>query len=252
MPDSPTPSSILIDLPLPDPEPAPDALIDLLSSLRVVLVGWYRVPEQTSPEQARDQLEDELQSTLDAIAEPFRAAGGEVDTRLVFTANELDTVSRISTEEQVDAVLVAGPLDTLSRILVPVRGRHNAARIAAFVADLVRNPDAEVTLFHVIEEEETEERVRADVLEPITELMIDRGIEADAILHEVVTSDAPADTIVERSADYDVLVLGETEPSLRDFFFGSVPENIARNAQIPVLVVRHEREDADAAARAAT
>jgi nucleotide-binding universal stress UspA family protein len=245
-----TPSSILVDLALPDPAPPHTDLVELLASLRVVLVGWYWVPEQTSPEQAREQFEEEATAALNAVAAPFRSAGADVETRLVFTGNELDTISRISTEEQVDAVLIAGPLDRLKHILVPLRGQHNANRIATFVADLVKNPDAEVTLLHVLEEDETEASVRRDVLEPIAALMTDRGIEAEAIYFDVVSSASPGDTIVEQSANFDLVVLGETKPTIRDILFGSVPEQIAQYAHVPVLIVRHGREDVEVAERA--
>ena len=52
------PSSILVDVELPAPTPLPAELVAVLASLRVVLVGWYPVPEQTTPAQARDQFEE--------------------------------------------------------------------------------------------------------------------------------------------------------------------------------------------------
>jgi hypothetical protein len=71
----PAPSSILVDLELPEPAPLPSALIRVLSSLRVVLLGWFSVPEQTSPAQARDQFGAEAEETLDAAARRFENAG---------------------------------------------------------------------------------------------------------------------------------------------------------------------------------
>ena len=252
MPRSSRPSSILVDVALPDPAPVAGDLIEMLSSLRVVLVGWYWVPEQTTPDQARDQFGEEFRGALDKIAAPFRRAGAEVEVRLVFTGDELETVSRISTEEHVDAVLIAGPMKDVRQVLVPLRGVHNAGRIATFVADLVNNPETEVVLLHVLEDEEAEASIREEVLEPVTRKMIDRGVDPDAIRHEVVTSDDPGQTIIERSAQSDVVVLGETEPSVREVLFGSVPEQIAHHAHVPVLVVRHEKEDVDVAERAGT
>lgn len=247
-----TPSSILVDVALPDAAPVAGDLIEILSSLRVVLLGWYKVPEQTSPDQAREQFEEEFLGALDKIAEPFRRAGAEVEVRLVFTGDELETVSRISTEEQVDAILIDGPMKDVRQVLVPLRGVQNAGRIATFVADLVNNPETEVVLLHVLDEEEDEATIREEVLEPVTKQMIDRGLDADAIRHETTASDDPGQTIIERSAESDIVVLGETEPSVREVLFGSVPEQIAHYAHVPVLVVRHEEEDVDMAEEAGT
>jgi len=49
------PSSIPVDLDLPDPEPLPAEVVRVLSSCGGRL-GWCSVPEQTSPAQPRDQF----------------------------------------------------------------------------------------------------------------------------------------------------------------------------------------------------
>jgi|APHM01.1.fsa_nt_gi Universal stress protein family. len=250
MDSSSAPSSILVDVELPDPEPLPSALVRVLSSLRVVLLGWFSVPEQTSPAQARDQFGAEAENTLDAAARRFEDAGADVTTRLVFTGDEFDTISRVSMEESCDAVLVPGPVEQLRRVLVPLRGIQNVREIAPFVADLCQDGTADVTLLHILEDEETVASSREDVLEPAAEMMRDHDIEAGLIELESVAADDPADTIVEWAGEHDLAVLGETKPSVREVLLGTVPERIVTNVNIPVIVVRHEDEDVDAAERA--
>ena len=85
-PSDPSPSSILVDVELPAPAPLPPKLVAALASLRVVLVGWYAVPEQTSPAQARDQFGAEAQAALDTLARRFAEAGATGPTsRPLFT-----------------------------------------------------------------------------------------------------------------------------------------------------------------------
>jgi len=244
------PSSILVDVELPNPAPLSPALVDLLSSLRVVLVGWYAVPEQTSPEQARDQFEEQALAALDTIAEPFEKAGGEVVQRLVFTGDQLDTIRRISSEEDCDAVLIPAEMSHLERILVPLRGLPNARRIAPLVADLARDGTTDVTLLHVLEEEESEATSREHVLRPAADLMTGQGIDAGLLRLETVTADDPAHTIVDIAADYDAVVLGETKPSVREILFGSVPEQIVESVRVPVIMVRHGHDAVQVAERA--
>ena len=250
---APSLSSILVDVELPDPEPLDPELIRALSSLRVVLLGWFAVPEQTSPAQAREQFRAEAQAALDTVAQRFEDAGADVTTRLVFTGDQLDTISRISVEENCDAVLVPAPADRVSlrRVLVPLRGLHNARRIAPFVADLVQDQTTDVTLLHVLEEDETADASRTDVLEPAAEMMRAHGIDADLLRLDARATDDPATAIVERSGEYDLVVLGETKPSVRAILFGTVPEQIVEQAQVPVIVVRHEDEEVEVAERAA-
>lgn len=246
--DSPTaPSSILVDLELPDPEPLPSELIRVLSSLRVVLLGWFSVPEQTSPAQARDQFGAEAEATLNEVAQRFEEAGAAVTTRLVFTGDEFDTISRVSMEESCDAVLIPGRMEQLRRVLVPLRGIQNVRQIAPFVADLCQDGTADVTLLHILEDEETAASSREQVLEPAAELMQDHGIATGLLELDSVAADDPAGTIVEWAGEHDLVVLGETKPSVREILFGTVPERIVTNVNIPVIVVRHEDDDVNAA-----
>ena len=236
-------AKLLIDVELPAPDPVPAPLVHLMKALDVVLVGWYAVPEQTSPEQARDQFEDEARAALDAVADDFRGAGATVYPHLVFTGDELDTIERISAEQDCDAVLIPHPLAKLERILVPLRGLHNAPRIARFVADLVQDGTTDVTLLHVLEEEEERDAVQHNVLDVVARMVAEEGIDAGLVRLRVDVADDPGEAIIDAAHDYDVVVIGETEPSVRSVIFGSVPEQIAREASIPVIVVRR-RDDA--------
>ncbi|MCS3699301.1 nucleotide-binding universal stress UspA family protein [Salinibacter ruber] len=244
------PSSILVDVELPEPESLAPALIDALSPLRVVLLGWFSVPEQTSPAQARDQFGAEAEDTLGAAARQFEEAGAEVTTRLVFTGDELDTISRVSVEESCDAVLIPGPVEQLRRVLVPLRGIQNVREIAPFVADLCQDGTARVTLLHILEGDETTAASREDVLEPAAERMRSAGIGAGLLELNSVAADSPADTIVEWAGEHDLVVLGETQPSVREVLFGTMPEQIVEAVNVPIIVVRHGEEAAEMAERA--
>lgn len=239
-PDAPLPSSsILIDVELPNPPPFSPALIDILTSLRVVLIGWYSVPEQTSPEQARDQFGGEARAALRSIAESFEASGEMVQTHVVFTPNKLNSLQRLSDEYRCNAVLIPAAIPQLKRILVPLRGLQNVTSIVPFVADLVQDGTADVTLFHILEEDETPEEARENFLNPVAEQMEDRGVDAGLIRPEVMEATDPAAAIVEKARDHDLVVLGESKPSVREILFGTVSETIAQASNVPMIVVRH-------------
>jgi nucleotide-binding universal stress UspA family protein len=243
MSKSTDPSSILVGVELPEPTPLPPALVDLLSSLRVVLVGWYAVPEQTLPAQARDEFEDEAELALESIAQPFEEAGALLDTVLVFSHDRLDTVGRLSREHDCDAVLLAGEMEHLHRLLVPLRGLHNAHYVAPFVADLIQNETTEVSLLHVLEDDETAEKIRETMLRPAAEKMTDWGIDGGLLALETIADDDPDEAIVEAAKHHDAVVIGESEPSVHDILFGTVPETIVQTAHCPVLVVRNPDEN---------
>lgn len=240
-------SSILVDLNLPDPPSLSTPLIEVLASLKIELLGWYSVPEQTSPEHAREQFQQEAKDTLKQFSDTFEEAGATVSTHLVFTPDELDTISRISTEQDCDAVLIPAETEKLQRILVPLRGLHNLGRITEFVADLVHDNITDVVLMHVLEEGETAESIRKELLVRSENMMKEQGIQADLIQTEITGGDNPSEEIINRAEDFDAVVLGETKPSIRELLFGTVPEAIAETVQIPVMVIRHQDEEVEAA-----
>ncbi|MES3630040.1 MAG: universal stress protein [Longimonas sp.] len=235
MPESDfTPQTILIDVSLPEAAALSDELIALLGSLHVVLVGWFEVPEQTSAAQANDQFGREMNERLDVLAGVLREAGAAVETRLVFTGNPLDTMERISAEVDSDAVLIPYAHDRVEKVLVPLRDARHADRIATFVNHLVQTDTASFTLLHVREEGETD----ADVLTPVAESLTTIGMDSSVIEKRLVDANDPAAAILDAAHDHDLVVMGESEPAARDILFGTVPERIARNANIPVIMVR--------------
>lgn len=235
------PTKLLVDVGLPDPDPIPTWLLSQLGVLRVVLVGWFALPEQTDPTLAREQFGEEAHEDLDRVAQEIRSVGSEVQTHVVFTPNELDTIGRISTEEDCDAILLARSLDALDHLLVPLRGLQNADRIARFVADLVRGSSTKITLLHVLEAEEESDVVQQEVLNPMADKVLSQGLSEDRLHRRMIAAEDQAEAIIETAQEYDAVVIGETSPSIREIIFGSVPEQIAQEASVPVMLVRRGR-----------
>lgn len=239
--------TVLVDVELPDPEPLPDALVELLSPLQIVLVGWYAIPEQTAPEQAREQFGEEARAALDAAARPFVERGASIETVLVFTPDQFASIEQISIETDCDAILLPGRMQQLDQVLLPVRGLHNAEKIAPVCAALVRNGTTTVTLLHVVEEGESAERARTEVLEPMTRTLVQAGIDAGRIFREAVSASTPVDAIIDHASHTDAVIIGETDPSMREILFGTVPEQIVERADVPVVLVRNpNRENGEA------
>lgn len=239
--------TVLVDVELPDPEPLPDALVELLSPLQIVLVGWYAIPEQTAPEQAREQFGQEAQAALEAAARPFVEQGAAIETVLVFTPDQFASIEQISIEAGCDAILLPGRMQTLDKILLPVRGLHNAEKIAPVCAALVRNGTTTVTLLHVVEEGESAEKARTEVLEPMARTLVQAGIDAGMIVREALSASSPVDAIIDQAAHTDAVIIGETDPSMREILFGTVPEQIVERAKVPVVLVRNPTLENEAA-----
>ncbi|MFC6825788.1 universal stress protein [Halopelagius fulvigenes] len=232
--------TVLVPLEVLEGEAVPDTVVELLSTLSVVVLGYHVLPEQTPPGQARMQFEDRAQSILDDVASDFREAGSACETRLVFTHDEEQTMNRVADETGCGAILVPNPSSRVERVLVPLRGEVDVARVTSFVASMLGGRDVGVTLYHVADDEASEPAGRSMVEGAATRLR-ERGVPSAGIETEVAVSGAPVRTIAAAAADHDVVVMGESEPSLRSFLFGETAEQVAAQSFGPVVVVRRPR-----------
>jgi nucleotide-binding universal stress UspA family protein len=225
-------------------EHVPDSVVDLLSTLPVVVLGYHVLPEQTPPGQARLQFETQAQAKLDDLATAFREAGGAAESRLVFTHEKEQTLHRVADETGCQAILIPNPTPEVRRVLVPVRGEVNVPRLAAFVAAMRGERDIELTLYHVGASEEARNTGETLLDEMAAELR-QHGVSPTALTREFAVSETPVRAIAAAAADHDAVVMGESEPSLRTFLFGEAPEQVAEQSVGPVVVVRRLREDED-------
>lgn len=234
--------TVLVPVEVLEGEGVPDAVVDLLSTLPVVVLGYHVLPEQTPPGQARLQFEDQAQAKLDDLATAFREAGGAAETRLVFTHDEEQTLNRVADETGCKAILIPNPTTHVERVLVPLRGEVDVARIATFIAAMIGERDIDVTLFHVTDSgSEDATAIGRSMLDDATDRLLEGGLNAASITNDVVVSETPIQAIATAATDHDAVVMGESAPSLRTFFFGEAAEQVAVHSLGPVVVVRRER-----------
>jgi len=220
----------------------PDALVAFLAPAKVVVLGYHVLPEQTPTEQASMQFEGRAQAAVDDIAAAFVDAGGDPETRVVFTHDREQTVERVAAELGVTATLLPNPTGTVSDVLVPIRGAVDDDRLADLVATLADDAHERVTLWGLTD---GPGGIDADAaVADAAARLRDRGVADARITTETATTDAPIRDIVERSADADVVVMGEGEESVLDALFGDDAERIAEGSVAPVLVVRAREPEA--------
>lgn len=141
----------------------------------------------------------------------------------------------------------------LSTILVPVDDSEHAGRALEYALD--NNPDAEVTVLHVVGvpsmmmgdavgltlEDDLEEAAveRAEsVFERAQAIADDRGREIET----VVGVGHPARNIIDRAENYETIVIGshgsDWDRATRRFLVGNVAETVSKRAPVPVVIVR--------------
>jgi nucleotide-binding universal stress UspA family protein len=230
-------SSILVPVDVSANEPAVQPLIDLCRSVDVVLLGYYPVPDQVAPAQLRQDHEPEATATLTEIADEFRAGGIDVTDVLVFTHDRADTIDRVANEYGCDAVLTLSETERIERVLVPVRGDTNLERIVSLLADIMQMSDVSVTFFHSVVEDSDPSHGEFLVRGAVDRLE-EAGIDRERISWQLSDEESPHDKIVELAREYDLLILGETKPSLSERILGTVQTRIVDEVNKPAFIVR--------------
>jgi nucleotide-binding universal stress UspA family protein len=225
--------TILVPVDLSEAEPPNLDVVDRLGAVEVVLLGYFPVPDQAEPALIRDEYGPEAADRLDAVA----AAHGDPEEVLVFTHDREATIDRVADQYGCDAVLTPGETTAVDRVLVPIRGDVNLDRILAVVADLLLAGEETATLFHSVAEDADPSGGELLLMGAVDRL-VEHGVDRDRLDWRLSEGGDPRTDIVELGAEYGLVVLGETEPSLRERIIGDVLSGIIDALEAPSLVVR--------------
>jgi nucleotide-binding universal stress UspA family protein len=231
------PPRILIPVAVLEGESLSESLVEFLSPADVVLLGYHVLPEQTPTEQASMQFEEKARKAIEDIAAAFHESGRDVETRVAFTHDRDQTVERVAREIGATATLLPNPSGGIEDVLVPIRGAIDVGRLADLVATLLGGQVGSVTLWGQAGASGFDAEA---AVEHVRETLLDRGLPSEQISTDTVESDSPIWDVVDRSADYDVIIMGEGGPGLLTSLFGDPSERIAEGAVAPVIVVREE------------
>lgn len=230
-------STILVPVDVSVTEPPDQVILDLLKPVNLVVLGYYPVPKQTAPAHLKEDHETEATERLERIVDRFARGNHDVEDVLVFTKDRRDTIDRVADQHDCDAVLVPGETDAVEQILVPLRGDVNLERIVSLVGDLVRASDATVTLFHSVPEGSDPSQGEF-ILRGAADRLAEDGVDRDRIDWQLSEGGSPKRQIVDLVADHDLVILGETEPSLRERILGAVLRPILDEIEKPAIIVR--------------
>ena len=231
-------STVLIPIDAADPEELSAGLIATLAPVRIVLLGYYLVPNQSAPDQMRSDREDEATAAVaDAVSE-IDNQDANIESLVVFTHDKDETIDHAGAEHNVDAVLTPGEYpETLSRVLVPMRGDVNLEGILSFVIDVMRQSEVTAKLYNIAEADDEASRGEL-LLRGARDRLADSGVDPDRVTLQVDMGDSPADAIIAAAEAADLVVLGGAHPSLRDRILGGTTSRVIANVERPVLTVQ--------------
>lgn len=228
---------VLIPLRLPDEDEVSDWLIRFLQAARVFVLGCYVVPDQTSPEQAREQFEEGARESLSAVTKRFEELDARVDSELVFTPDFVQTVERVSKDLKIDGIIRPRPAGPITSMLAVVSGDINYDRLVKCIRELVAGEIERLKLL-VAESSEREQEQQEVVLDGLYERLVDSDVPEEVIEMESVRSDDPAQTVIEQAEGFGVLVVAEQVGSAADWVLRPMDERVLEGSELPVVVVR--------------
>ena len=226
-------STILVPVDVSSDERPAEDLLTLSDAMDLVLLGYYRVPDQAPPAQLKADHGDDAERRLDELA---AAIDRDLTRHVVFTHDRDETVDRAAEEYDCDAVLLPGSHTATERVFVPLRGDDNLDRVLSLVGALLRRKEATATLFHATTADEQE--YGRSLLDDAVGRLAEAGIDRARISTRSATTDDPGTAIVEMADEFDLLVVGGTDPSLTDRILGRVSTRIADEVDRPTFVVR--------------
>ncbi|MFC6940752.1 universal stress protein [Salinirubellus sp. GCM10025818] len=225
--------TILVPVDVSANEPPSLGILDRIGPIEVVILGYFPVPDQAEPALIREEYGPEAADRLETIADAHHGSTAV----LVFTHDREATIDRIADQHGCNAVLIAGETSALDRILVPLRGDVNLDRILSVVADLLLAGEETATLFHSVAEGADPSGGEL-LLVGAVDRLVEYGVDRDRIDRRLSEGGDPRTDIVEFGGEYDLVVLGETEPSLRERIIGDVLSGIVDDVEVPALIVR--------------
>jgi nucleotide-binding universal stress UspA family protein len=235
------PPKVLLPVEILEGQSIPESLVRFLAPSEIVVLGYHVVPEQTPTEQASMQFEQRAREAVEDIAHTFESEGRTVETRVAFTHDGDATVERVASDVDATAVLLPNPSTAIAEVLVPLRGAIDEERLADLVATLLEEGETNITLWGIGSQDE--DAANRERLERTRQTLLDRGVPESRIRTELDTVAAPLRAIIDRSAEFDLIVMGEGRNTLLTSVLGDETERIADGAVAPVLVVRRRNDE---------
>ncbi len=170
---------------------------------------------------------------------------GSVTAALIQQAERAVLIARIALLEEGKCKLVCGKMFT--KILFPTDFSRAAEHALMYLGKIAADTKCPITIMHVLEEKpaDAEKAKRMEETRFLLEAKKRRLESMGArLVNTELVSGEPADVILARAKeeDFSIIVMGSTGKGLvKGVFLGSVSNEVARHADLPVLLIPAEK-----------
>jgi len=232
---------IILPVELSKSDLPPYELIRAFDRLKLFLLGYEIVPEQTAPEQSREETGAEMTEALRKYTDLLEEFGIDVKSELNYTPDLTQTLDRYIREKHSHAMLIPGKISSLKRLLVPIYNQDQVnVRMATILRNLAHSSRLPITIiilgdsvdFNSIQYQSVEQLVMA-------------GLKRRQIRITKVEITNLVKVISKIAGDEDLLVLVESESDEKHTFFKSSTDKIRESVTCPTLIIFRKKQSSD-------
>ncbi|TYP92192.1 Amino acid transporter [Fodinibius salinus] len=223
-------------------ESLPYYLLRAFGRLKVFLLGYKIVPEQTAPEQSREEEGEEVSEELESISDELQRYGIDVESEINYTPDISKTLARYGKEEHCQALLLPGEIQSLKRLLVPLSSLDQInVRMATLLRDLAYSSRLPITILIVGTEQED---IDVEGIQLLSREQLEMaGLKSRQIRTKKVEIPNMVKVVTQVAGDEDLLVLVESMSQEKEAFIKSTTDKIKEAVTCPTLVVLSKEEE---------
>ncbi|NJC28380.1 APC family permease [Neolewinella antarctica] len=214
--------------------------IDNFGRLELLALGYYKIPEQTTTDQAREEYGEAVKKQLETDLESLPVAGKAIKSETAFTSDLPALMGRYLEEENCQAILFHHRATRIERLVLPVSEPEEfGIRMVTVLRELVQGRQLPVLVLLLDEgEDEWSETFEEDA----RGLMNRAGVRAGEFTVTHADTNDLTDALANHTEANDFILLRETERDNRQ----KNMKRVLNDTETAVLLVLEKREtDAD-------
>ncbi len=209
------------------------------------MLGYQELPEQTSPEQFKEESGEKMSEKLKHFTSQLEEYDIDVESEVNYTPDISKSLDRYIQEQHSHVLLIPGEIDSLKRLLVPI---YNPDQINKRMATILRNLaySSRLPITIVIIETENNNMDAETIRRLATEQLTMAGLKENQLRITKVEIPSLVKVVSQIAGDEDLLVLIESESDEKKTFFKSSTDKIQNAVNCPTLIVFRETGETEA------
>lgn len=173
---------VLIPIPLEQgKKDLPFEIMDSIPIKNALIVGYQDKPEQSDPEQTKEEYSSEGKDKLADITSRLKQYDIPVDERLLFEGNADDQIIKVIEENKPSYVLKLRPFSKIHKVIIPVHDRSQVnQQLATLIYTIKENFELNIVV-HLFQSEDNEDSKKTGIRPIVDQTFSSLNITVDEI-----------------------------------------------------------------------